>query len=125
MRVLHLINKKSDQGPGLRNLRRFEDEKDVYLSGYWDIPLSDAQTLIGGMLFLHEAKAKLSRFGGKVLSVEQVRIEELAHKDRIEFKILSLPEGKGEKWRGADHSMASYGRILDIGDQPGWTARLR
>ncbi len=118
MRVLHLINKQSDHGPGLRNLRRLDHEKDAYLSGYWDIPLSEAETLVGGMVFLHEAKAKPSRFGGKVLSVEQVRIEELAHKDRIVFKILSLPEGRGARWRGADHSMASYGRIIDVGDPP-------
>ena len=118
MRVLHLINKQSDQGPGLRNLWRVVEEKDTYLSGYWDIPLSDAQTLVGGMLFFHEAKAKPSRFGGKVLSVEQVRTDEFAHKDRIVFKILSLPQGRGERWRGADHGMASYGRILNVNDPP-------
>jgi hypothetical protein len=94
------------------------DEKDAYLSGYWDIPIAEAQTLVGGMLYLHETKAKPSRFGGKVLSVEQVRTEEFAHKDRVVFKISSLPEGKGARWRGADHSMASYGRILDVGDPP-------
>jgi hypothetical protein len=116
MRVLHLINKQNDKGPGLRNLQRLEGEKDTYLSGYWDIPLAEAQTLVGGMLFLHEAKAKPSRFGGKVLSVEQVRMEEFAHKNRIVFKILSLLEGRGAKWRGADHAMASYGRILDLDD---------
>ena len=116
MKVLHLINKQDSAGPGLRNLRHSDTEGDVYLSGYWDLSLAEAQSLVGGMLYLHETKAKTSRFGGKVLSVEHVRVEEFAHKDRIVFKVLSLNDGRGVKWRGADHSMASYGRIVDISE---------
>ena len=67
------------------------------------------------MLYLHETKAKVSRFGGRVLEVEQVQKEEFAHARRIVFKVLSLREGRGVKWRGADHAMASYGHIIEVG----------
>lgn len=114
MKALHLINKQSDDGPGLKNLVRSETEKDVFFSGYWDIPLADAQSLIGGMLYLHETKAKASRFGGQVIAVDLVKKEEFARAQRTVFKVRSLQEGRGVRWRGADHAMASYGRIIDI-----------
>ena len=114
MKALHVINKQSDTGPGLRNLRKSESEDEVYFSGFWDIPLAETTTLIGGMLFLHETKAKASRFGGRVLAVEQVEKDEFAHAKRIEFKVKALREGRGVKWRGADHAMASYGTIIEV-----------
>ena len=113
MKVLHVINKQSDDGPGLRHLWPAPGEKDVFHSGYWDLPLAEAETLIGGMLYLHETKAKPSRFGGRVLSVEQREMNEFARPMRVVFKVESLREGRGQKWRGADHDMASYGSIIE------------
>lgn len=93
-----------------------ETETNVYYSGFWDIPLDEAECLVGGMLYLHEVKAKPSRFGGRVLAVEQVEKPEFARSKRVVFKVQALLEGKNVKWRGADHGMASYGGIIDIED---------
>src|SRR5687768_4691005 len=113
MKVLHVINRQSKTGPGLKNLSRSSTEKDVYHSGYWDLALAKAETLIGGMLFLHESKTRPSRFGRCVLSVESVR-SEFARSHRVVFKERALAEGRGVWWRGANHAMASLGSIIDV-----------
>jgi hypothetical protein len=113
MKVLHVINKQKVKGPGLEHLAPSPVEKDVWFSGYWDIPLAEAETLVGGMLYLHETKAKPSRFGGKVLSVKPAIKSDLARIHRVIFKILASQDAKGVKWRGADHTMASYGKIIE------------
>ena len=116
MNVLHLINKQKTDGPGLRHLKRSKTEPDVWCSGYWDMPLDQAETLIGGMLFLHETKAKPSRFGGRVLSVKPEDRPEFQNRNRVIFKVQALPEGRGVKWRGARHAMAHSGGIIKIED---------
>ncbi|MES2435208.1 MAG: hypothetical protein V4586_15460 [Pseudomonadota bacterium] len=114
MKVLHVINKQKGDGIGLEHLTKSDTEKDVWFSGYWDIPLAEAELLVGGILYLHESKAKPSRFGGRVLGFEPTIRSDLAHSHRIRFKILAFPEVRGVKWRGADHAMASYGTIIEV-----------
>ena len=116
MKVLHVLNRQSETGPGLRNLTKSDTEKDVFFSGYWDIAIAEAETLIGGMLYLHESKSKTSRFGGRVLAVEQVQKDEFARAIRVKFKLRAMIEGRGVKWRGANHAMAHHGTILEVYD---------
>ncbi len=56
MKVLHIINRQSENGPRLKNLTKSKDEADTYYSGYWDILLEEAKALVGSMLYLHERK---------------------------------------------------------------------
>lgn len=114
MKALHLKNKQDPKGFGLLNLAKVEGETNVFRSGFWDIDLEDAKELVGGMLYLHEAKAKPSRFGGRVLAVEQIDKPEFARSKRIVFTIEATLDGKNVKWRGADHAMASYGGVIDV-----------
>lgn len=114
MKALHLINRQSPDSPGLLNLSKSDVGENLYFSGFWDIPIAEATALVGGMLFLHEAKSRPSRFGGRVLNVSQTIVPEHARRKRVVFEIQALPEGRGAKWRGADHGMASYGGIIDV-----------
>jgi hypothetical protein len=77
----------------------------IYDSGDWDITVEDAARLTGGMIFLHQAKAQLSYFGGVI---ESHRLTETgnAHSQRVVFRFTFVPEGKDVKWRGADHDRA-------------------
>ena len=109
MKVLHLKNDQRNDGPGLRNLTKSDTEPNIYFSGFWDLKSEEADSLVGGMIFLHETKAKPSRFGGRVLAYKIVSKLEYARSQRIEFKVQSMLEGRGVKWRGAEHTMASYG----------------
>jgi hypothetical protein len=74
----------------------------VYDSGDWDVTPEDAARLAGGMIYLHQTKAKLSYFGGRIDSYRTTETGN-SHRLRIVFTFTSTPEGKGVKWRGTDH----------------------
>lgn len=84
----------------------------VFDSGFWDLSEADAERLVGGMLYLHETKASPSYFGGVVRGFRVAGSDELAP-GRIVFSVESTREGKGVAWKGAAHSMAWTGGLVD------------
>jgi len=56
------------------------------------------------MVFLRETKAKPSYFGGRVESFREVETD-MPHARRVVFRLTSLKEGRGAKWRGASHAV--------------------
>ncbi|EME68570.1 hypothetical protein H261_17748 [Paramagnetospirillum caucaseum] len=85
----------------------------VFESGYWDISESDAAVVVGGMIYMHQTKNELSYMGGVVQSFRIEVRPELAHATRIIFVFESTKEGRGAKWKGADHAMAWYSGVVD------------
>ncbi len=114
MYVLHVINHKNPNGIGFRHVKRVPEKPGTFTSGYWDISLTEAEKLIGGMLCMHETKAGRSTFGGRVLSVEQQHCPEFPRSERVVFTILVDPTARGAKWRGADHAMAHSGGVIEV-----------
>ena len=112
MNAIHFKCERNAQG-GLTNLTYDKDAK-TYRSGYWNISVEEAEKLVGGWVYLHEAKTVSSQFGGKVLAFEQVQREELARKERIVLVVTSEKEGRGQKWRGKRHEMAWTGGLVDL-----------
>lgn len=110
---IHLLN-RFENGHSL-NLHLLEKSQNLYSSGNWDLAVDDAQKLIGGWLYLHEAKSALSYFGGMITDFEQIRVDDAAHAERIVFILVSRLEGKGKKWRGQKHGMAWSGGLVDPG----------
>jgi hypothetical protein len=89
----------------------------VYESGHWDLTLEQAESLVGGMVYLHQTKALLSYFGGRIDSYRPVDRGN-AHSGRIAFTFTSTLACKGVKWRGAGHSRAwTSGVIEDVEGQ--------
>jgi hypothetical protein len=80
-------------------------------SGFWDFTEEDAGRLVGGMLFLHDAKGKPSYFGGQVSAY---RLAEAGEKEpgRIVFTLVSKAEGKAVAWEGAKHAVAWNGGLV-------------
>jgi hypothetical protein len=102
---LHVIEKQ-----GLVIL--LDKERCIYESGYWPVAESDAVRLIGGMLYLHQTKAKLSKFGGIVLAHR--REEEIEqYRGRTVFKFQATKDARGVAWKGANHPMACIGGVVD------------
>jgi hypothetical protein len=85
----------------------------VFESGYWDIAESEAAAIVGGMIYLHQTKNELSYMGGVVQSFRVEVRPELAHAKRVIFIFKSTIEGRGAKWRGADHTMAWFSGVVD------------
>ncbi len=105
MKNLHLINKRD--GARLLNLE-FDKVAKQYRTGNWKFEMEEAQSLVGGKIFLHETKVQKSTVGGTVVSVEPSPEE-----DRVIFTFMSESEGKTKEWAGQDHGMAWNSGIID------------
>ena len=86
------------------------EAKDTYESSAWVVSEEQAEALIGGRILLHRARAQESGFGGTILSFRTVIMED---RERRVFKFLATTDGRGQKWKGANHAMAH----LAIADQ--------
>ncbi|WP_051328625.1 hypothetical protein [Geminicoccus roseus] len=111
MNAIHLKCERAPQG-GLINLS-FDKASGTYRSGFWNLSVEDAQRLVGGWIYLHQAKTVASQFGGMVLEFEQVQREELARKDRIVLVVAASLAGRGQAWRGKRHEMAWTGGLVE------------
>jgi len=85
------------------------NEEGVLWSGKWSFNLDEAKTMVGGMLFFHNAKRESSYEGGKVL---EVRNTDHHGKRRVEFKFQSMDEAKGAQWEGDMERRAVSSGIL-------------
>ena len=111
MNAIHFKCERDPHG-GLTNLT-FDKDSKTYRSGFWNISVEDAEKLVGGWVYLHEAKTVTSQFGGQVLEFEQVEREELAKKERIVLVLAPSKAGRGQKWRGKRHEMAWTGGVIE------------
>lgn len=78
----------------------------AFSSEKWDLKPSEAQSLLGGLIFLHLAKASPAHTAGLIYHWEEVEALESARTERIKFYFLALADAKYAKWQGVDHSMA-------------------
>ena len=89
-----------------QNLRCVDPATKTYDSGDWDISGEQAAQLVGGTIYLHNAKGERSYFGGKVT---EFRVTETgtARSKRIIFTLLSEDTRKGAPWpSGTSHPRA-------------------
>jgi hypothetical protein len=115
MKAIHFICRRNVDGINLNGVTVVKRApKAIYRSCCWDIPLSDAEALIGGWVYLHPKKAASSEFGGRVLRFEAGQ-EWLgkAHENRVAFFLEPSSEARGCPWRGADHSLAWTGGLVN------------
>ena len=75
--VRHLICKIDKKNiTQSRNLHKDDNEKGIFFSGNWTIKLEEAKALIGGKLFLHREKDQKSFFGGDVIDVSSILVDD-------------------------------------------------
>lgn len=98
MNAIHFTCDRDVNG-GLSNLT-YDKESGTYRSGFWNITVDQAESLVGGWVYLHQTKATTSQFGGKILSFEQVTVDGPAPAERIVFVLTPSHDGRGQKWRG-------------------------
>ncbi len=86
-----------------------------YDSGFWAVSQEEATSLVGGMIYFHEAKAEPSYFGGRVLAWRlATKDDTFEHAGDIIFTIEATRDAKGQRWIGQDHAMAwKSGLLLD------------
>ncbi len=111
MPAIHFICRRDD-GVSLKNLK-FDKTSKQYRSGKWDVAIEDAQSLVGGWIYLHPTKTAPSDFGGVIQGFEPITDASYAHPERIIFLVDSRHEGKHQRWRGRRHSMAHSSGVID------------
>ena len=89
MNRIHLI----ERGDFPENLVRIEKENHIYDSGFWFVAQATAERLVGGQLYLHDAKDKPARFGGTILGYRVA--EGGANEGKIVFRFQASMDAKG------------------------------
>lgn len=103
----HFLCRVVDGAP--RHLRKVD--MPVFESGMWAIKEDEAKSLVGGMIYLHDAKAEPSYFGGVVTGYRPADGAE--YEGRWVFTVASTVSGKKATWEGKDHAMAFWSGVLD------------
>jgi len=110
MKAIHLKCVKDDERP--RGLIR-DKETGTYTSCCWDIPVGDAQELVGGWIYLHLTKNDASYFGGVILGIEEMTLPDAGRPKRIIFRFEPRLQGKEQPWRGRSFMMAWTSGLVD------------
>jgi hypothetical protein len=112
--AIHLICRHGQHGEWPESVTHDPATK-TFSSGFWDIPAEDAEALVGGWLYLHPSKAEPSYFGGPISGFEQVLRDDAKRQKRIAFKFHPNASGRGQRWRGHDHSRAWTSGLVQAG----------
>ena len=119
---IHFICRKNPNGAGLTGVgpTRHSHFNFSYISGKWDVSEKDAQSLLGGLIFLHESKTKTSNFGGLIYDWFKDPVPDKAHPDRISFKFLAVSEGRYAEWEGRNFMMAWQSEVVPANNPIVW-----
>ena len=99
------------EGTGLKGLIPVNRVAHLYRPCCWDLTSNEAESLVGGWIYLHPSKNEPSEFGGRITRFERIWDEGGAKRqDRVWFEFEAKPEGRGQKWRGQAHGMAYTSR---------------
>ncbi len=96
MKAIHIICHA--KGAGHKNLWELTADPKTYRSACWALSASEVQELVGGWLFLHEAKKKPSYLGGVIQRLETCDRPRKATDKGIAFFFEERPEGAGCPW---------------------------
>ena len=115
MKTIHFIcRRKRDGHGGLEGVSRVSGEQDTYTSEAWKVNLSDMQQLVGGQIYLHQAHAEASHFGGTVLEVYQVSSKDGAQASRVGFRFKAKREARGVTWQGRQDPQAWTSGVVSL-----------
>jgi hypothetical protein len=112
MKRAHFICRRLDNaGQSGLDLVGHLDGQNLYRSDAWAIRPSDAEALVGGMVFFHEHYNEPSTFGGKVewWCHSHLATTKRGLKWRIILFIRAMPECIGAEWEG--HTGREFGGV--------------
>jgi hypothetical protein len=104
---IHFICRRDPGKLGYIGLEKADHEMgSAFSSEKWDLKPQGAQSLLGGLIFLHLSKSSPAHTGGLIFDWSEVEALESARTKRIKFYFLALADAKYATWQGIDHSMA-------------------
>lgn len=91
MNAIHFVQRDPELAP---KPERPKDPASVWTSGFWAVPESTAQRLIGGMIYFHERQDSRSKRGGEIVGYELSKDVKFA--GRIVFRFREDPSARGK-----------------------------
>jgi hypothetical protein len=106
MLAMHAICRREGNRP--RNLRDIDTQRGHYGSGWWMLKPEEADSLVGGWLYLHETSSRESHFVARIDAIGERKddgaIELIVTKQRV----------PNQRWRGrkAGQAKTEYFRLV-------------
>ncbi|MCT4553576.1 MAG: hypothetical protein N4A53_02725 [Pelagimonas sp.] len=101
-KALHVIcrartgGKRGREGVELLDNKRMLFTSDAWVKNGWT-----PETIVGAMLYMHQAQNTPSEFGGEILACDLISPKSSGQpNDRYRFTFKSMHEGRGVEWRG-------------------------
>lgn len=115
--TVHFICRKAPNGWGYMNLSPVKHPMNfAFSSGKWDLKPLEAQSLTGGLIFLHLTKSTAAHTAGLIYDWKEVEAPEFARTKRIIFYFLALADAKYATWQGDSHLMAHTSKFHRKGE---------
>ena len=115
--TIHFICRRNPDGRGYIGVKPAKHPMGyAYSTEKWDLKASEAQSLLGGLIFLHLTKASPAHTAGLIYDWEEIEALESARTERIKFYFLALADAKYAKWKGVDHPMAYTSQFHQKGE---------
>ena len=116
---IHLMCRRNPNGMGFIGLHTTHHPQfsDAYVTGKWNLTPETAQSLLGGLVLLHETKAKASYLGGFIYDWEIIQDTAKANGNRVLFKFLAAADARYVRWGGKNHMMAWQSEVIPA-DEP-------
>ena len=102
----HLVSLKSEVEPGW------------WETGQWLFNNEEADSLKGGLIFLHHTKKTPAHFAGLVANWREIIADELITPERKIFKVKYISELRNTRWGLASHDRAWRSDIYE------WTKKI-
>ena len=116
-KAVHLINRYKVKADGRGYLGLEQSTHPTlpyaYSTGHWVFSHSDAHSLLGGFVFLHDTKAKPAHFGGLIYDWQPVVVNDAKTRHRVMFHFLYTADALHANWQGNLHKQAWTGYIID------------
>lgn len=111
MNAIHLGCER--EGGGGSSKLTFDKMSGTYRSGSWNISPEEAESLVGGWVYLHEAKDIVSQFDGTVVAFEVAGHDKAAGRDSVMLVVAPSRDGRGQKWRGKRNEPVWSGGVIE------------
>ena len=105
--TIHFICRKDPDGRGYVGVYPVRHPMgSAFSSEKWDLKPSEAQSLLGGLIFLHLTKASPAHTAGLIYDWDEIEALDVGRTRRVIFYFLALADSKYARWQGSDHMMA-------------------
>ena len=116
MKAVHLVCKWTDRPNRPNGLDLIDKVQKIYTSRAWAFTAPQAQSLVGGYIYLHRTKNSKSFIGGRILDFAVEFREDVSRHVRMTFTFKAEDGFKGQKWRGSNNKNDWTGGIIEVAD---------